>query len=299
MGLFTDITEMNLSSLNAIAVTGQVPHDIDEQPSLDFLDALVQSGLVVLVLRISTTPWAMIGPVSTPSSTKWTVHPVTLAPYASASRTPWAPGKLGSSAGWVLTHRPPNRARNSLPTIFMNPAETTRSGAYAAVASASAASHSSRESWSLTRQTKVGSPGPLGALQTGDAVAVGADGHDLGAVAVGSAAMASSRACRFVPDPETSTTRRAGVRAGRSGRGAGRPLAGALSRGPCGFWVCGSEMGLDVRTRRGPLEFRGTLRGRRPSATIPALPAAPTGRGSAWTVASAGRAALRAPRARA
>src|ERR687888_1528171 len=38
-----------LSSLNAIAVAGEQPHDIDEQPSLDFLDALVQSALVVLV----------------------------------------------------------------------------------------------------------------------------------------------------------------------------------------------------------------------------------------------------------
>ena len=44
----------------------------------------------------------MIGPVSTPASTRRTVQPVTLTPYASASRTPWVPGKAGSSAGWVL-----------------------------------------------------------------------------------------------------------------------------------------------------------------------------------------------------
>ena len=100
----------------------------------------------------------MIGPVSTPSSTKWTVQPVTLAPYASASRTPWAPGKLGSSAGWVFTNRPPKRARNSLPTIFMNPADTTRSGSWAETASARAVSHSSRLAWSLTLHTKTGSP---------------------------------------------------------------------------------------------------------------------------------------------
>ena len=31
------------------ACGGEPPHDLDEQPSLDFLDALVQSALVVLV----------------------------------------------------------------------------------------------------------------------------------------------------------------------------------------------------------------------------------------------------------
>lgn len=67
-------------------------------------------------------------------------------PGAVRERVPYAvgPGKLGRRAGWVLTNRPPNRARNSFPTIFMNPAETTRSGSWAATDSASAASHSSR-----------------------------------------------------------------------------------------------------------------------------------------------------------
>ena len=46
---WASFTDMNLSSLNAVAVTGQTPHDLDEQLSLDFLDALVQSGFVVLV----------------------------------------------------------------------------------------------------------------------------------------------------------------------------------------------------------------------------------------------------------
>ena len=45
----------------------------------------------------------MTGPVSTPSSTQCTVTPVVSTPAASASRIACAPGKAGSSAGWVLT----------------------------------------------------------------------------------------------------------------------------------------------------------------------------------------------------
>ena len=45
---------------------------------------------------------ATIGPVSTPASTTNRVAPVTLTPYASASRGPCMPGKAGHSAGWVL-----------------------------------------------------------------------------------------------------------------------------------------------------------------------------------------------------
>src|SRR5699024_8690017 len=48
---------------------------------------------------------AMIGPVSTPASTRWNVVPVTLTPWAIASRTPCAPGKDGSRAGCVLMMR--------------------------------------------------------------------------------------------------------------------------------------------------------------------------------------------------
>ena len=63
-----------------------------------------------------TARWSMIGPVSTPASTQWQVHPVTLTPCASASRTPWAPGKLGSRAGWVLIDpvRPEHRRAEHL-----------------------------------------------------------------------------------------------------------------------------------------------------------------------------------------
>ena len=38
--------------------------------------------------------------------------PVTFTPYASASAGPCIPGNDGDSAGWVLTNRPPNGARN-------------------------------------------------------------------------------------------------------------------------------------------------------------------------------------------
>ena len=65
----------------------------------------------------------------------------------------------------MLTNRPPKRARNSLPTIFMKPAETTRSGSYAAVASASAASHSLARGVVLHPAHEGGQPGALGALE--------------------------------------------------------------------------------------------------------------------------------------
>ena len=58
----------------------------------------------------STARWARIGPVSTPSSTRCSVQPVTVTPCASASRTACAPGNAGSSAGCVLSTRPPCRA---------------------------------------------------------------------------------------------------------------------------------------------------------------------------------------------
>ena len=83
--------------------------------------------------------------------------------------------------------------------------------------------------------------------------------------------MASSSAWRFVPEPETSTTRRPGRRAG------GEPRRGSFSELAC---VC-----TVVRMPRAP-RIRGTLRSGRPSATIPAHRAAPTGRGRGRKVAS-------------
>ncbi len=55
----------------------------------------------------------MIGPESTPSSTKWTVTPVTRAPWSSACRTASSPGNDGSSAGCTFTIRLRNRSTNA------------------------------------------------------------------------------------------------------------------------------------------------------------------------------------------
>ena len=70
----------------------------------------------------------MIGPVSTPASTQWTVVPVTVTPAAKASRTAWAPGNSGRSAGWLLIVG--NVLTNSADKIRMNPALMTKSGWY-------------------------------------------------------------------------------------------------------------------------------------------------------------------------
>ena len=55
----------------------------------------------------------MIGPVSTPSSTKWTVTPNTRTPYSSACSTASTPGKAGSSAGCTLITASGKRARKA------------------------------------------------------------------------------------------------------------------------------------------------------------------------------------------
>ena len=51
----------------------------------------------------------MIGPLSTPSSTKWTVTPTTFTPYSSACSIAPTPGNAGSSAGCTLMIRPAKR----------------------------------------------------------------------------------------------------------------------------------------------------------------------------------------------
>src|SRR5579875_410456 len=91
-----------------------------------------------------TAAWAITGPLSTPASTRNRVHPVTFTPYSRASRAACMPGNDGSNAACVLTKRPPNAARNWLPTSFMKPAETIRSGANSRHALVSARSQASR-----------------------------------------------------------------------------------------------------------------------------------------------------------
>ena len=47
----------------------------------------------------------MIGPVSTPSSTQWTVAAVSETPAARTSSIGWRPGNAGSGAEWVFSVR--------------------------------------------------------------------------------------------------------------------------------------------------------------------------------------------------
>ena len=76
--------------------------------------ALIRSCSVSAVspAQDGTRSCASTGPVSTPSSTRWTVAPVSATPAASASSTACAPGKSGSSDGWTLTTAPGKRSRN-------------------------------------------------------------------------------------------------------------------------------------------------------------------------------------------
>ena len=59
-----------------------------------------------------TGSWRITGPVSRPSSTRWTVTPVVSTPAARASSIARAPGNSGSSEGWTLTIRSGKRSRN-------------------------------------------------------------------------------------------------------------------------------------------------------------------------------------------
>ena len=80
--------------------------DPRQQPMLDGLDPLVEASSRRPRRGSATASWATIGPPSSVASTRWTVAPVTLTPWASASRTAWAPGNAGRSVGWVFRIRP-------------------------------------------------------------------------------------------------------------------------------------------------------------------------------------------------
>src|SRR3954465_6057035 len=88
----------------------------------------------------------------------------------------------------------------------MNPAETTRSGSYFATSSTMARSHASRSGKSPTRSTKLGTPA-RSARASASMPSRSAPPPTTAPPYAGSA-QASSRACRFVPVPETSTTSR-------------------------------------------------------------------------------------------
>ena len=85
------------------------------------------SDASVSVGRTATASWARIGPWSTCSVATCTVHPVTLTPAARASRTAWAPGKAGSSEGWVFTTRPAKALNIGAASTVMKPAIATSS----------------------------------------------------------------------------------------------------------------------------------------------------------------------------
>src|SRR5213594_1286163 len=74
-----------------------------------------------------TAACRMIGPVSTPSVTKWTVHPDTLTPQASACCWAFRPGNDGRSAGWMFMIRLGYASMSTRVTIFMYPASATSS----------------------------------------------------------------------------------------------------------------------------------------------------------------------------
>ena len=55
---------------------------------------------------------ATIGPVSMPSFTMWTVHPVNFTPCSSACLCASSPGNEGSNAGWIFRIRLGNSQRS-------------------------------------------------------------------------------------------------------------------------------------------------------------------------------------------
>ena len=159
--------------------------------------------------RTGTAAWSRMAPVSTPESMRKIVAPVTFTPYASASRGPCMPGKDGSSAGWVLIIRPPNRSRNAGPTSFMNPALITRSGSYPATRSVRPKSQAARSS---SRRVRVDEGRHV---EGGRAFAArrsrrGRRRRPPPVRRTPGSALASSKACSRVPEPEMSTTSRAG-----------------------------------------------------------------------------------------
>ena len=146
-----------------------------------------------------TASWRRIGPPSSVSSTRWTVTPVTAAPWARASATAWAPGNAGRSDGCTLRTRPGHVASTRGPTMRMYPASTTMSTSTAANVSASVAS----------------SPPGISAVSNPCSAAQSSAGHARSAKTrttepprpPRSPAAASAR--RFEPVPETPTAIRA------------------------------------------------------------------------------------------
>src|ERR1035437_8048191 len=77
--------------------------------------------------KIGTARCTTIAPLSTASSTKWTVHPATFAPNSSACACASSPGNAGSSDGCTFRIRFGNARTNGALRIRMYPARHTTS----------------------------------------------------------------------------------------------------------------------------------------------------------------------------
>ena len=159
---------------------GEPVGDVHQQVALGDLDPFVQDLHGVVVAPPAPPPGRRITPVSTPASTRNTVAPVILTPYASASRGPCMPGEDGQQRRMGVDHPAAERGQEAGPTSFMKPALITRSGAYAATSVGQRRGPSRPGSGGRRRPaTKVGMPGRGGPVEPGDAGPVGADGDDL------------------------------------------------------------------------------------------------------------------------
>ena len=137
---------------------------------------------VVVVLRPAPRAWHDRAGVDAGVDDE-SVQPVTLTPYASASRAPCIPGNDGSSAGWVLTHAAAERGEERRPDQLHEAGRARPGRARTPRRRRSArASQSSRSAKSRDPVHERRDAGPLGPGQPLDAVAVGADGDDLRAV---------------------------------------------------------------------------------------------------------------------
>ena len=182
--------------------------------ALGGLDPLVQRLDGVVVARPAT---ARLGDdragVDARRRRRTASQPVTLTPYASASRGPCMPGNDGEQRGVGVDARGRRtRARNAAPTSFMKPGEHDEVGLVRRRRSSASAASQSLAGGVVRRPaaTKVGTPARSARAEALDAVAVGADGDHLRRRTPGRRRRRAGPA-GWCPSPETRTTRRAGA----------------------------------------------------------------------------------------
>ena len=142
---------------------------------LDGVDRLLQRRPVAVRRDRDLALERSTGPVSMPSSTKWTVTPVTSTPASSAWPIASRPGKAGSSAGWTLTMRLRKRSTNGCAQQLHVAGEGDRSAPRDSIQSPSAASRASRSANSLAGKDGGLDPGRPRPLQRPRLGLVGAD----------------------------------------------------------------------------------------------------------------------------